>query len=88
MVLRLSVPAAGGLRVIAADMAVKIAEHLGAVVPDGAGVADALDALARRVAPPGLDADIAFEFRRSGQELLIQANCKGQTSELRYPLPA
>lgn len=88
MVLRLSVPANGGLRVIASDLAVKLAEHLGAANPDAERMADALDELASRVAPPGLDADIGFEFRSSGSELLIRAECKGQTSELRYPLPS
>lgn len=88
MVLRLSVPASGGFRAVAADMAVKVTEHLGAAVPGGEPVIDALEQLAARVAPPGLDAEIDFEFRRSGNELLIEARCRGQASELRYPLPA
>jgi hypothetical protein len=87
MVLRLSVPAAGGLRVVAGDLAVKMAEHLSAAAPDAERMGDALEELANRVAPPGLEADIGFEFRSSGSELLIRADCKGQTSELRYPLP-
>lgn len=87
MVLRLSVPAAGGLRIIAGDLAVKIADDLGAAVPDAEPVAEALEVLAGRVAPPDHDGDISFEFRRSGHELLIQATCAGQTSELRYLLP-
>lgn len=88
MVVRLSVPAAGSLRVVAADMARKVTEHLGVAVPDAEPVADALEALAGRVAPPGLDGVIDFEFSRSGHELLIEARCRDHASELRYPLPA
>lgn len=86
MVLRLSVPAAGGFRVIAADLTLKVAEHLGAAIPEADSVTDALEQLARRVARPELEASIDFEFRRSGHELLIEARCEGQASELRYPL--
>ena len=88
LVLRLSVPADGGLRVIAADLAVKVAEHLGATMPGAGKVTDALEQLAGRVAPPGLDAVIDFEFRRSDTELIIEARCTGRSSELRYSLPA
>lgn len=88
MVVRLSVPAASGLRVVAADMARKVTEHLGVAVPDAEPVADAIEQLAGRVAPQGLDAVIDFEFSRSGNELLIEARCKDKASELRYPLPA
>jgi hypothetical protein len=88
MVLRLSVPASGGLRVIAADMAARVAEHLDASVPDTEPITDALEQVAARVAPPGGDADIDFEFHRSGGELIIKARCRGQSAELRYPLPA
>lgn len=69
-------------------MAQKVTEHLGAAVPDAQPVADALEQLAGRVAPPGVEGVIEFEFRRSGNELLIQAQCKGLASELRYPLPS
>lgn len=88
LVLRLSVPADGGLRIIAADLAVKVAEHLDARVPDAGQLATDLEELAGRVAPNGLETAIDFEFRRSGSELLILARCAGQASELRYPLPA
>ena len=88
MVVRLSVPAAGRLRVVAADMARKVTEHLGVAVPDAEPIAEALEQLAGRVAPSGLDDVIEFEFSRAGNELLIEARCKDQASELRYPLPS
>jgi hypothetical protein len=88
LVLRVSVPAAGGLRVIAADLAIKVAEYLGAAVPDAEPVADALEGLAGRVASRDADAEIDFVFTRSGDELHIEARCEGHASALRYPLTA
>ena len=88
LVLRLSVPAAGSLRVIASDLAVRLAEHLGAAVPDHGQLSQAVEQLAGRVAPRDAASDVDFEFRRSGTELVIGAHCDGQRAELRYPLPA
>ena len=31
---------------------------------------------------------ITFEFRQVGAELVIEARCDGQASEVRHPLPA
>jgi hypothetical protein len=45
-----------------------------------------LDALAARVAPPNADAEIAFEFNRRDSDLVIEAECNGRSSEVRYPL--
>jgi hypothetical protein len=87
LVLRLSVPASGGLRGIATDLAAKIAEYVGISVAEAASVAIALDGLFVRVAPAGSDADVALEFRQVEGELLIHATCEGQRSEVRYPLP-
>jgi hypothetical protein len=85
LVLRLSVPASGDLRQVAADVAAKIAEYLGDRAPD---VAAALVSVASRVAPAGTDRDIAFEFRKEGGELLIEARSGAESSEVRCPLPA
>lgn len=88
MVLRLSVPAGGELRTIAADLAVKIAEHFGAAAPDAAAVTEALDRLTGAVGSYGSEVNVHVEFRRSGHELIMEAQCQGQSSELRYSLPA
>ena len=61
---------------------------LGAAVPDPESVGTDLEKLAGRVAPAGTDADIGFEFRKTADELLIEARCEGQASELRHRLPA
>ncbi len=85
LVLRVSVPSRGDLRHIAAAVAGKLAEYLGS-----RGLQDAmgglLDALAARVAPPNADAEIAFAFNRRDSDLVIEAECNGRSSEVRYPL--
>ena len=91
LVLRLSVPAEGGLRPVASDIAAKVAEYLGDTRSDAAGVKSALEAVAARVAPHGHqagDSDITFEFRQIEGELLIEARCGSRSSEVRCPLPA
>lgn len=88
LVLRLSVPASGGLRGIATELASKIAEYLGIGVQDAESVGTALDGLVGRVAPSGGEADVLLEFRQMEGELLIDATCEGHHSALRYPLPA
>jgi len=87
MLLRLSVPAAGGLRTVALDLATKVAAFAATTAPDTASVAADLEGLLERVAPSGKEADIGVEFRSVNGELLIAARCEGQASELRYPLP-
>lgn len=88
LVLRLSVPAQGGLRVVATELAARVAEYLGDKVLDAAAVSAALEGVASRVAPNGSDADIEFDFRQVDGELLIEARCGARTSEVRCPLPA
>jgi len=79
----LSVPARGGLRIVAADLVSRIAEHFGA---GAAGAGTALEKVAADVAPPGSDADISFEFRTEDRDLLISARCGDRSSEVRYRL--
>ncbi len=85
LVLRVSVPSHGDLRHVAAALAGKLAEHLGNPVLQ-ARAGDMLDALAARVAPPNVDGEIAFEFHRRDTDLVIEAECNGRSSEVRYPL--
>jgi hypothetical protein len=86
LLLRLSVPAQGGLRAVATEFATRVAAHLGSF--DGAEAAGiALDAAAEQVAPVGSDANITFEFTEDDGELLIRARCDGRSSEARHPLP-
>ena len=87
LVLRLSVPAQGGLRAIAKEFATRVAAHLGnGATAESAGAT--VESLADRVAPKGSDGEITFEFTRVEGELLIRARCNGRSSEARHPLPA
>jgi hypothetical protein len=88
LVLRLSVPAAGELRVVAIDVATRVAEFLRDRAPDAASVAAAVEGVASRVAPAAGDGEITFDFREVNGELLIEAHCGSQSSEVRCPLPA
>jgi hypothetical protein len=83
LVMRLSVPAEGGLRAVATELAARIAEYLGGRQPD-ASVGESVDGLASRVARGG--ADITFEFRHVERELVIHARCDGHSSEARHKL--
>ena len=86
--LRLSVPAGGDLRSVASDVATRVAAYLGDRTPDSQAVAAALDAVASKVAPGAAEADITFDFRGVGGELVIEAHCGSRSSEVRCPLPA
>jgi hypothetical protein len=84
--LRLSVPASGGLRAVAAEFATRVAAHLGSdSTAEAAGAA--CEHLAERVAPQGSGGDITFEFTEGDGELLIHARCNGRSSEARHRLP-
>jgi hypothetical protein len=87
--LRLWVPARGELRVIAGELAAKIAEHLGTGSPDAQELAARVASLASQVANGGRAAgqDITFEFRQVERELVVEARCDGEVSEVRQPLP-
>ena len=85
LVLRVSVPSHGELRHVAAAVAGKLAEYLGDPALQ-ARVGDVMDALASRVAPPNVHGEIAFEFHRRDSDLVIEAECNGRSSEVRYPL--
>ena len=87
MLMRLSIPAGGGLLTVAAQVARKIGEYLGTDVPDAESVGVTLDGLATRVCTTD-SADITFEFREVDGALVILASCNGRSSEVRYPLPA
>jgi len=89
MVLRVSVPSEGEFPSIAADLAIKIAESLGRSAPDASAAAEAVKALAEKVAPPGTSGgdQITFEFHQVDGELRIEARCAGRSSEARHPLP-
>jgi hypothetical protein len=88
LVLRLSVPAQGGLRGLATEVATRIAAYLGSQPPEAESAGVTLEGLAERVAPAGSEGDITFEFREVEGELLIRARCDNRSSEARYPLPA
>jgi hypothetical protein len=86
--LRLWVPAEGDLRVIAGELAAKIAEQLGAGPPDAQQLGERVAVLASRFANGGGHGqEITFEFRQVKGELVVEARCNGEASEVRQPLP-
>ena len=88
MLLRLSVPAGGDLRVVAVDIAKRVAEYLREGAPDTQGLRVAVEGVASKVAPAASDAEITFDFRELNGELQIEAHCGSRSSEVRCPLPA
>jgi hypothetical protein len=88
LLMRISVPAEGGMRDLAGEVGSKIAEYLGTRKSDVAGIAAAIEGLAVRVAPPGASHDIVFEFHAAQGELVVHAQCDGRSSESRHRLPA
>ena len=84
--LRLSVPAQGGLRGLATELARRIAAHLGSNLPDAESAGAVLEELAERVAPAGTQGEITFEFSELDRQLLIHARCDGRSSEARHAL--
>jgi hypothetical protein len=88
MVLRLSVPADGEFSTVAADLAVKIAEHLGRSAADAKMAGESVQALIADVTPAGRTGDVlTFEFHRVDDQLRIEARCAGRTAQARHPLP-
>lgn len=88
LLMRISVPAEGGLRDVAGEVASKIAEYLGSRKSDVASIAASIHGLAGHVAPPGASNDIVFEFHAVDGALVVHARCAGRSSETRHPLPA
>jgi hypothetical protein len=88
MLLRLSAPAAGDLRVVVVDIAKRVAEYLREGPPDMMGLRVAIEGVASKVAPAANDAEIIFDFREINGELQIEAHCGSRSSEVRCPLPA
>ena len=89
MLMRISVPAEGGLREVAGEVGTKIAEYLGSRKADAESVAAAIQGLAGKVAPPGgVCSEITFEFHAANGELVVHARCDDRSSETRHPLPA
>ena len=86
-VLRISVPASGEMTDVGVEMAVKLAEQLGAGGAAAASVGPAITDLARTVSPGGGD-DVSFEFHKTDTELTIEARQDGRSSETRIPLTA
>jgi hypothetical protein len=91
MVLRLTVPATGAFPGVAAELAVKIAEHLGRPDASAKSTRETVQGLVSEVAPgagaSGHDSDITFEFHQINGELRIEARCGSRSSEARHPLP-
>ena len=89
LVMRLWVPTEGELRGIAGELAKRIAEHLGTTGDGAQSLGTTVEKLAVQLGhgehSGGL---ISFDFRQVGSELIIEARCNGQASEVRHPLPA
>jgi hypothetical protein len=88
VMLRLTVPSGGALRIIAYDVAARLVEYLKDRAPSAGAIAAALDKVATSVAPTSPDAEITFDFRDTTRELLIVAHCGSRSSEVRCQLPA
>jgi hypothetical protein len=84
LVMRISVPAEGSLRAVAAELAARIAEYLGTQKPQAASVGASIDGMVSRVAHGG--ADVTLEFRETDRELVIHARCDGRSTEARHKL--
>ena len=87
LLLRLSLPASGGFRTVATDLAAKVGEYLGQRPPDAKATAAAIESLAAKLASRDDKAEITFEFHQLNGELRIEARCEGRSSEARTPLP-
>jgi hypothetical protein len=87
LLLRLSLPANGGFRAFASDLAAKVGEYLGQRPSDAKATAAAIDSLAAKLESRDDKAEITFEFHQLNGELRIEARCEGRSSEARYPLP-
>ena len=87
---RLWVPAEGGLRKIASELAAKVAQHLGTTAPDAQSLGAAIDKVASQLGNSGSrkGQDITFSFRQVVGELVIEARCNDEASEVRHPLPS
>jgi hypothetical protein len=87
LLLKLSVPTSEPLRIIAADIAAKVAEFLKSS-PNGESVTAAVESAASQATAGGTESEIALEFRLEERELRIEARCGSRTSEVRCPLHA
>jgi hypothetical protein len=88
LLLKLSVPAEGPLRIVATDIAASVAEYLQAGQPDADSVRAAVETAAAQALSGGSEPEIALEFRLVDRELLIEARCGSRSSEVRCQLPA
>lgn len=90
LVMHLTVPAEGGLRSIASELAARIAEHLGAAPPRAETIGTLVDRLASRLGNGGGPADrvITFAFSEVNGELVVAGRCEDQASEVRQQLGA
>jgi len=80
-VVKLSVPGEGPLRIVATDVARRVAEFVQTSQPVESVTAAVETATSE--ASGGSTADIALEFRLVDRELLIEARCGSRTSEVR-----
>lgn len=88
LVLRISVPADAGYHGIVQELAARVAAYVGDRDPEGKTTAAAIDEVVARVAAADDPADIVFEFRRTGNELLIAAQSAGRSADVRHTLPS
>jgi hypothetical protein len=86
--MQLSVPAEGGLRHIAGELATRIAAHLGAPPQNAESIGAGVDRLAARLKEGGSSEEsaITLAFRHDGGDLVVQGRCEGEATEIRHPL--
>ena len=88
MVLRVSLPAGSDFQVVAAEMAVKVAEYLGQSPDNAKAAREMIESLAEEVgASASAHQDVTFEFHQVDDEMRIEARCADRSSIARCPLP-
>jgi hypothetical protein len=90
LVLSISIPAGDDYEAIVKELAARVAAYAGEPERESRGAAADVEDVSSRVASPGRDGEAAetvYEFRRTGDALVIHATCAGRSADTRHPLP-
>jgi hypothetical protein len=91
LVLRISIPAGDGYHAIVKELAARVAAYAGESEARSRGAVADVEDVSSRVASAGSGREggeeTVFEFRRTGDALVIHATCAGRSADTRHPLP-
>ena len=87
MDLRLTIPAGAPYHTLAAELAAKYAEYSGAPAAQAQKLAQAVEALAARVADGAIDGAIDLTMEAGARELIVTATSGPRTDRATCPLP-